>query len=218
MSMLQSLRHVSSAVRHAEVMADEAEDLNDAPLAERLRARARALAVELERAVEVLDDVEPARTARAQAHDELGALYGALTMQLEAHLPSEEAARLSPGGHLDVVERARFRFRHLARATDEGLVAVREELGAALGRYDAAVDAYLVVCAEAQSRKDEAVVRSQALRVELERVKQRLLVAAPTGGDAWRRIKRRAVRTKRARWLDDAKARRLLGEIYAVAS
>ncbi|MCC7109844.1 MAG: hypothetical protein IT382_11185 [Deltaproteobacteria bacterium] len=41
------------------------------------------------------------------------------------------------------------------------------------------------------------------------------MVKAPTGGEAWQRIKRRAVRTKRARWLDEAKARRLLGDVFA---
>ncbi|OGQ21504.1 MAG: hypothetical protein A2138_14850 [Deltaproteobacteria bacterium RBG_16_71_12] len=218
MSMLQSLRHVASAVRHAEVLADEAEDLEETALATRLRARGRELAADLERAVEVLDDVEPARQARAVAHEGLGALYGDVTMRLEAQLSPERASRLSPGGHLDVVERARFRFRHLAAHADERLAAVREEIGAALARYDAAVDAYLIVCAEAQSKKDEAVVKSQALRLELERVKQRLLLLAPAGGEAWRRIKRRAVRTKRARWLDAAKARHLLGDVYAATA
>lgn len=215
MTTLQALRHVSSAIRHAEILADEAEDLGDGALSQRLRERARDLAVDLDRAVEVLDEVGPARQARALAHDMLTSLYGDLTLRLEQALSPERASRLSPGGHLDVVERARFRFRHLALPHDDSLIAVREELGAALGRYDAAVDAYLIVCADAQARKDEVVVRSQALRLELERAKQRLLVLAPAGGDAWQRIKRRAVRTKRARWLDDAKARRLLGEAWA---
>lgn len=217
MTTLQALRHVSSAIRHAEILADEAEDLSDAALSVRLRERARDLAVDLERAVEVLEEVAPARLLRATAHEELGALYGDVTMRLEQQLSPERASRLSPGGHLDVVERARFRFRHLAAMEGDALRSLREELGAALGRYDAAVDAYLIVCADAQARKDEVVVRSQALRLELERAKQRLLVRAPAGGEAWQRIKRRAVRTKRARWLDEAKAKRLLGEAYAAA-
>lgn len=218
MTMLQALRHVSSAIRHAEILADEAEDLEDQALAARLRERARELAVDLERAVEVIDEVEPARAARAVAHDTLGALYNDITMRLEQRLSPERASRLSPGGHLDVVERARFRFRHLAPLTEQPLVALREELGAALGRYDAAVDCYLIVCADGQAIKDRVVIKSQALRLELERAKQRLLMTAPAGGEAWRRIKRRAVRTKRARWLDEAKARGLLGEVFAAAS
>jgi hypothetical protein len=215
MTTLQALRHVSSAIRHAEIFADEAEDLGDGALATRLRERARGLTVDLDRAVELLDEVAPARDARATAHVALAALYGELTLRLEELLGPARASRLSPGGHLDVVERARFRFRHLGSEDHAGARSVREELGAALGGYDAAVDAYLIVCADAQGRKDEVVVRSQALRLELERAKQRLLVKAPTGGEAWQRIKRRAVRTKRARWLDEAKARRLLGDVFA---
>ena len=217
MTMLQALRHVAAAVRHAEILADEAEDLADVALATRLRERARELALDLERAVEVIDEVEPARSARAVAHETLGALYGDVTMRLEERLSPERSSRLSPGGHLDVVERARFRFRQMVAHTEEGVRALQDELGAALGRYDAAVDSYLMVCAEAQGKKDEVVVRSQALRLELERAKQRLLLKAPAGGEAWRRIKRRTVRTKRARWLDEAKARGLLGEVFAAA-
>jgi hypothetical protein len=58
------------------------------------------------------------------------------------------------------------------------------------------------------------VVRSQALRLELDGAKARLLLMADVGSDAWNRIKRRTVRTKRARWIDDAKARQLLTDVY----
>jgi hypothetical protein len=217
MTTLHALRHVSSAVSHAEALADEAEDLGAHVVAQRLRERASLVGADLDAAVTAIDDVAPSRDARARAHLELNAVYNEVTMRLEQLFPPEVASRLSPGGHLDVAERARFRQRHLPRpdVVNEALEDARALLERALFAYDAAVDAYLEACAAAQSKKDKAVVKSQALRVELERAKQALLVQAPVDSDVYRRIRRRTVRTKRARWLDEAKAQRLLAEAFA---
>jgi len=217
MTTLHALRHVSSAVRHAEGLADEAEDLSDLPLATRLRARARSVTEDLDAAVQSIDEVPPTRDARALAHHVLNAVYSDVTLHLERLLDPELASRLSPGGNLDVSERVRFRLRHLALtdASTEELLDVRALLERALFTYDCAVDAYLLACAVAQSKKDRAIVKSQALRLELERAKHALLVRALPKSDTWQRIKRRTVRTKRARWLDEAKAQRLLADAFA---
>lgn len=217
MTTLHALRHVSSAVHHAEALADEAEDLGATPLADRLRTRAGVVAADLEAAVQAIDDVVPARDARARAHLQLNSVYGEVTLRLEQIFPPEQASRLSPGGHLDVAERARFRLRHLPQPSEgqEALEDVRALLERSIFSYDAAVDAYLLACAEAQSKKDCVIVKSQALRVELERAKHGLLVQAPVDSESYRRIRRRTVRTKRARWLDEAKAQRLLADAFA---
>lgn len=201
---MRSLHHVAAAIQHAEHLADEADDLGQADLARRLRALAGLVARDLEQAVRLLDDVEPARDARLLAHHSLAAVYGEATLRLDGALPKAHLALLTPGGHLDVVERVRYRLRRLdARADDEGPAAdVRDDLDRALHAYDTTVDAYLFACAEAQAKKDAVIVESQALRLELERAKHRLLTTAETGSDAWKRIKRRAVRTKRARFVD----------------
>jgi hypothetical protein len=214
MTTLHALRHVSSAVHHAEALADEADDLGAALLATRLRKRGVEVASDLESAVQGIDDIAPACDERKRAHEMLNAVYAEVTLRLEEVLSPVEASRLSPGGHLDVAERARFRMRHLPSVGDEALLDARALLDRALFTYDTSVDGYLMACAEAQSRKDRAIITSQALRLELERAKHGLLVQAPTGSDAYRRIKRRTVRTKRARWLDEAKAQRLLGEAF----
>lgn len=219
MTTLHALRHVSSAVRHAEALADEAEDLGNLPLAARLRTRAAAVAADLEAAVQAIDDVIPARDERVRAHASLNSIYGDATVRLEQIFAPEVASQLSPGGHLDVAERARFRQRHLpgtapSASNAEAFEDVRALLERALFSYDAAVDAYLFACAAAQSKKDRVIVKSQALRLELERAKHGLLVQAPVGSDVYKRIRRRTVRTKRARWLDEARAHRLLAETF----
>lgn len=214
MTTLHALRHVSSAVHHAEALADEADDLGSANLATRLRERGVEVARDLENAVQGIDDVGPASDLRKRAHEMLNAVYAEVTLRLEGIFSPEEASRLSPGGHLDVAERARYRLRHMATEGSEGLMDARALLERGLFTYDAAVDGYLLACAEAQSKKDRAIIKSQALRLELERAKHGLLVQAPAGSDVYKRIKRRTVRTKRARWLDEAKAQRLLGEAF----
>lgn len=209
---MRCLQHVAAAVRHAEHLADEADDLELTDLARRLRALAALVARDLDEAVRLLDDVEPAREARALAHDALSSVYGETTLRLDADLPKAQVALLSPGGHLDVVERVRYRLRRLeARGDDIGVAAeVRTDLERALFAYDTTVDAYLMACAQAQAKKDAAVVESQALRLELEKAKHRLLAKAAAGSDAWKRIKRRPVRTKRARFVDHEVVRTLL--------
>ena len=215
MATLHALRHVSSAIHHAEGLADEADDLGVAELATRLRAHGRVVLDDLEQACRAIDDVEPARLGRERSHEVLTAVYNDVTLQIERLLSPEQSSRLSPGGHLDVVERARYRLRRMPERGDSAYLDVRALLERAVFHYDTAVDGYLSGCADAQTKKDRALVMSQALRLELERAKHTLLVRAEPQSDAWRRIKRRTVRTKRARWLDDAKAQRLLASALA---
>lgn len=211
MTKLHALRHVSSAVHHAEALAGEAEDLGATALAVRLRARAAEVAAELDEALRTIDEVGPSSDARKRAHETLSVVYSEVTLRLEHVIAPEESSRLSPGGHLDVTERARYRLRQLVReASTEELRDARAMLERAIFNYDASIDAYLLVCSLAQQKKDRVIVKSQALRIELERAKHGLLVQAPLGSETYKRIKKRTVRTKRARWLDEAKAQRLL--------
>jgi hypothetical protein len=206
MTSLKSLRHVSAAIHHAELFADEAEDLGEKEVAVYLRERAAQLGAQLESALAAIDDVEPLRLARQRAHVTLAGAFHESTVTLERILPQDQVMRLLSGGHLDVVERVRFRLRNLPRDVDD----VRALLERALFAYDSAVDLYLLTCGEAQGRKERVIVESQALRLELERTKQRLLLRAGDDSAAYKRIKRRAVRTKRPRWVNEARARTLL--------
>ena len=214
---MHALHTVTKAIHHAERLADEAEDLGMLELTRRLRHRADALTLELDITVGLHGEIAVTRADRALAHEALAGAYGAGTLRLEELLHREEASRLSPGSHLDVAERARFRLRRLAArdprsdtAVDENLELVQTDLERALFAYETAVDAYLLTAADAASRKERTLAASQALRVELERAKLELLARARPGSSAYARIKRQPVRTRRARWIDEARARDLL--------
>jgi hypothetical protein len=210
--MLHALRYVASAVRHAETLADEAEDLGVLDLAHRLRRQATELTADLDGALHGLEDIDSLRATRERAYETLVATYLEGTLDLERLCDAGEASLWSPGGHVDVAERARYRMRRLPSDRPE-LNDVRALLERSLFAYESAVDAFLASWATTQSRRDRAVARSQVLRVELERAKHALLRKAEPGTEAWRRIRRRIVRTKRARWLDDARVNRLLSEM-----
>lgn len=199
--MHSSLRHVETAIRHAESLAEEAESLGAHPLSQQLASAAQELARELHEASEMLDLVEPARESRALAHRSLQSLYNDVTCRIEDRGCPKTLARLTPGGYLDVVERTRYRVRRMSETDDADLLRLRDQIERALLAYETCVDAYLITAGEAQVKRDGVIAKSQLLRVTLERAKCHLLTLAPAGSPQWARIKRRAVRTKRPRWL-----------------
>src|SRR5581483_8755662 len=104
---LHALRYIQSAIEHAEGLADEAEDIGCHDLARRLRKQAIDVAHEHDLAASSLDELARLRDVRERARDALAALYFDGTLELERTLPAEIASSLSPGGHVDVAERAR---------------------------------------------------------------------------------------------------------------
>ena len=198
---IHSLKHVSTAIEHAERFAEEAEELGQLELAKGLLYRARILSHRLDKALLANEKIGPAREARQRAHLALSNQYAEMTLEIETQLPANLAARLNPGSHLDVAERARFRLRHLMEM-DKTFAPLSAKLQAALCLYEKAVDAYLIAAGESAFAKEEALTDSQTFRLALERTKLQLLNQAEVGSSAWKRIKRRTVRTKRARFLD----------------
>jgi hypothetical protein len=200
---MQALHHVENAIHHAQCLADEAEDLNLVTMAKTLRHMAKVVSEQLELALVGMDQVVEIKKARNLAQDLLGAAYGALSCRVAESLPEQDAQCLVPTGHLNVAERTRFRLRRLGamNKTDavQDLIVEHER---ALKDYERAVDRYLITCTEANRNRQMAVAKSQLLRMELETAKKRLLAQAKLGGDAYQRIKRRAVRTKKPNWLD----------------
>lgn len=196
-----SLRHVETAIGHAEHLAEEAESLSAHELASKLSSLANELAHDLDEASELLDQVEPAREARSLAHRSLQATYDDITSQIEDYGCPTTLSRLTPGGYLDVVERSRYRVRRLSESDEPELLRMRDATERALLAYETCVDSYLLTASQAQVRREAVVAKSQLLRVTLERAKRHLLTLAPVGSPQWARIKRRAVRTKRPRWL-----------------
>lgn len=198
--MHESLKHVANASHHADALADEAEDLGAENLAARLRALGDHVVEALEDALNTADAVEPARDARHFAHDQLTCAYDDATRRLRSALGAKACATLTPGGILDVAERLRFRLRALEFEDAPGAVRIREALRCALDRYEAAVDVYLSTAANALLRRQQAVYAGQVARRKLEQAKAHLLTRATPGSDSYKRIKRRAVRTRPPAW------------------
>lgn len=202
---MQALRHVSSAIEHAERLADEAEELQLTEVSAILRGASCQLAEILDAAFRAFEALPHAKEAQRRGQAALATTYAAVTHDLYATLPPTQAAVLTPGGKLDVADRARYRLRRAPRPVAPRVETAappwRERLAAALVNYEDAVDAYLHLCAVAHAKRDTAVAESQRLRLQLERHKLTLLAVAEVGSPQWQRIKRRTVRTKPAAWL-----------------
>jgi GAF domain-containing protein len=197
---MQSLDHVSNAITHARALAEEAETLDDGVTAAQLRVLADGLRETLDAALEAFERTAPMQEGRAMGHRALASFFDEICGRIEEEAPAAAANRILPAGRLDVAERARFVCRRLEHEREGALRALREELERGLLAYETCVDAYLSTARSARALRDAAIGESQLVRVELERAKRRLLARAPVGSEAWRRIKRRAVRTKRPQW------------------
>ena len=199
--MHEALKHVANAAHHAHALADEAEDLRKTALAARLREIGDTVIDCLDRALTVADEVEPKRQERARVHSILQAAYEDSTRRLRHALDHDTFTALCPGGVLDVAERMRFRVRMLEARSEDSVAHIREAMRCALERYDNAVDLYLSTCAAALVARHRAVVEGQRARRKLEQAKSYLLTRATPGSDTFKRIKRRAVRTRPPSWL-----------------
>jgi hypothetical protein len=200
---MQALHHVENAIHHAQCLADEAEDLELRALSATLRKMSEVVSSQLELALRGMDEVIEVKKSRNLAQDLLSAAYGALSCRITETLPEGEAHALVPTGHLNVAERTRFRLRRLfALENSDAVQDLIVEHQRALADYERAVDCYLETCTRANRNRQMAVAKSQLLRMELENAKKRLLAKARLGGDAYLRIKRRTVRTKKPNWLD----------------
>lgn len=200
---MRPLHAVSNAIHLAELLADEAEELGSNRLSRRLRRRSQRLTAALDQALGSREAVEPARRRRQKAHAALATIFADTTLKLQERGPGIDVALVSNGPHLDVAERVRFRLRRLRdEPPNRSLDDVARVLADGLCEYEGSVDAYLVAAAEAAAAEEAAVLQSQAVRQYLERAKAHLLTRAEPGSDAFTRIRRRPVRTKRPLWLD----------------
>ena len=213
-ALMKALHHAANAIRHAEALADEAEDAGLLRAGERLRDLAFEVAGHVEGALTAEEEVLPAREVRLREHSSLGAAFRESSLRLEAALGCELAVRFMPGSVLDVAERVRFVLRRLQNLVDEegagsdDVTARARGVAARLERrlfaYDEAVDRYLLVSGQFTAAKDRALRESHLLRRRLEEAKAQLLARLEPGTDAYQRVRSRAVRTKRARWIDAA--------------
>jgi len=191
------LERVAVVVQHAEVFADEANDAQLFPVADRLRLSAARLAIDLEEAEMRATEVTRARAARRVA---LGALRRAcerLDVEVEARLPAEAAATLVSWSRVSLESSVRFRLKRLSPMVRATLREVVDACQAALRAAEAAEEAALEATAAAFSARVRVVGQAHALRRQLERDKALLLSVLPPRSTAALRVRRRVVRTRR---------------------
>jgi len=198
---MSTLKHVSTAIHHGEVLVGEAEDLREFNTAALLAEGVSRLTRALNKAFNAAEEISDAKQTKRMARRSLKGLYDCATSELEGLLPNDVLYRVTPASHLDVAERTRYRLRRLARIESSAVAMIRVRLQSALSAYDIAIDCYLTVCTQARSEKERAIIMSQRFRLDLERAKTFLLTVAEQDSDAFARIKSRVVRTKKARWL-----------------
>jgi hypothetical protein len=207
---MEALSHAANAVRHAEALADEAEEAGLDRAAARLRQLGLRTAELLDNVLSLEDQLRPAREARLTTRTYLTSAYKEASLRLDHALGADDAAAFAPGAVLDVAERSRFRVRRL-RAHLEAHPEDTERLDGTLARlehrlltYERAVDRYLEVSGQLTFLKDKTLRESHLLRCRLEEAKTQLLARLPPDCAAYKRVRGRAVRTRRARWIDAA--------------
>lgn len=207
---MEALSHAANAVRHAEALADEAEEAGLDRAAVRLRQLGLDTATLLDAVLALEEQLRPAREARLTSRTYLTSAYKESSLRLDNALGADEAAAFTPGAVLDIAERARFRVRrlraHMAEhpADTQRLDGTLARLEHRLRTYERAVDRYLEVSGQLTFMKDKALRESHLLRRRLEEAKTQLLARLPPDSAAYRRVRKRAVRTRRARWIDAA--------------
>lgn len=206
---MQSLRFVANAISHAESLADEATDLNLGELSTAIWKHARRVSESLDDAVSEMENVKPAKHRRDSELERLKNAYTNATCRLQRVVPANDVYRFCPGGNLNIAERVRFRLRQISLAhhhrssfCDE-LTLIASDLRKVLDVYEQSVDDSLLALGRSHAKRNMAILQSQKLRLHLEQAKFELLQHTPPGSQAWNRIKKRTVRTRRAQWLEE---------------
>jgi hypothetical protein len=186
-----------AVVEHAEFFADEASDAGVLDDAGHLRGRAARLA-------QIVDDSDELFAEAGRAHAELQRARATvqrtsrrLCLAIEGRLSFEESAAHMTTVRLAADSATRFRLQRLDEAQQRALGGVVPDSAAALRRHDDAERRLFDAGAAAHASRARCIALSHELRADCERVKARLLVTVEADSDAWRRISRRVVRTRR---------------------
>jgi len=195
--MIPLADRVSIIIGHAEAFADEAADLRIFELSDRLRLKASRLAIDQELVEAKVTMVRRTRVARIEAIRALRAHNHRFEVELSTRLPAKDAAEFLKTARVSATSLATFRLRRLTLVQEQVLGPIVANLRAALAAVERADEEHLTAVAAEIAASAACNGRAARLRVDLERAKAELLAVLPQGCDAWRRVRRRVVRTRR---------------------
>jgi hypothetical protein len=190
------LERVSVVIQHAEFLADEANDARQFEIADRLRLKAAHLAIELEEAQTRASVIDAAHRARHEQAARLRQASARLDIEIEQHLPPEDAAALVVGTRVSAESLTRFRLKRLTEAQRALLGAAVDDCERALLQLEVACDRALEATATAFVTRVRALGHAFALRRQMQRDKTTLLAVLPIGSPAAERVRRRVVCTR----------------------
>lgn len=184
-------------VDHATFLADECDDAGLRGDADHLRSAAARLVCMLREADDKDDAARASVVERNRATASLRRCSHRLNLEIEARLPFDDAVGFSTAASLALEASTRFRLQRLApaqRALLNDVVRETEEmLRLRLAAEDAACEAHFA----AHAARGRAKGLGFELRADCERAKARLLSVLDPESDAWRRVSRRIIRTRR---------------------
>lgn len=193
-------------VDHAEFIADEACDAGLGPVSDDVRLKSSRLQLAIEEAEAREAEARHSSTQRATAFSLLKRASNRLSLEIDLRLPFEEAIELLTTVRLACEPATRFRLDRLNTRQRSSLGNVVDDTDAALRGLDQAERHHFESAARANAARARTTAQAHDLRADCERVKALLLVSLEPNSDAWRRVSRRVIRTRRP---DGYYARRL---------
>jgi hypothetical protein len=193
-------------VDHAEFIADEACDAGLGPVSDDIRLKSSRLQLAIEEAEARETEARLSSTQRATAFSLLKRASNRLSLEIDVRLPFDEAIELLTTVRLACEPATRFRLDRLNTRQRSSLGSVVDDTDAALRGLDQAERHHFESAARVNAARARATAQGHDLRADCERVKALLLVSLEVNSDAWRRVSRRVIRTRRP---DGYYARRL---------
>ncbi|MDP2341333.1 MAG: hypothetical protein Q8O67_10265 [Deltaproteobacteria bacterium] len=184
-------------IDNAELLADEACDVELFTEADALRLLASRLKIHVEEAEARTADVTRARQERTQALAVLRRASHRFCLEIETRLPFEDAALLLTMARLSVEPSTRYRLQRITTAQRAALGAVMEEITSALDAFHKVELRTFETASQEYVTRARVLALTYELRNDSERMKAMLLVVVPPRSDAFKRVSRLVVRTKR---------------------
>ena len=184
-------------IDNAELLADEACDVELFTEADALRLLASRLKIHVEEAEARSADVTRARQERAQALAVLKRVSHRFCLEIEARLPFEDAISLLTTARLSLEPSTRYRLGRITSAQRAALGAVVDEVTTALAHFERVEQHTFDAASAAYISKARVLALTFQLRSDSERLKAMLLVVVPPRTDASKRISRLVLRTRR---------------------
>ena len=184
-------------IDNAELLADEACDVELFTEADALRLLASRLKIHVEEAEARTADVTRVREEYRRALDVLRRASHRFCLEIEARLPFEDAVVLLTTARLNLEPSTRYRLERITPAQRQALGAVVDEVTCALAAFHRIEQLTFDTASRAYMTRARVQALSYELRNDSERMKAMLLVVLPQRSDACKRVSRLVVRTRR---------------------